>query len=231
MSLLIAGNACDRRGDGDDRVAAASEGEGPPPGWLAWREVLARCIWQARRWRVPPRWALADWNEELQAAAAVAAWQAVCNFDPGRGLPLDAYIRSRVMFHLLDRYREEWAYARRLSLAGPSPEPESRKEFDPIELREALSRLADRDRKLLTLLFANGKSEAEVAEDLGISQQAVSKRKLAVLHRLRRLLDPELEATPKTVVVKVRLRINKPIDRVARAGGGDARSTEEMRSR
>jgi RNA polymerase sigma factor (sigma-70 family) len=140
----------------------------------------------------------------LRAEAAVAAWQAVCNFDPERGLPMDAYVRSRVMFHLLDRYRKEWAYARRTSLAGqsPLPEPESRQQFDAADLLEALSRLGDRDRELLALLFSNGRSEAAVAADLGISQQAVSKRKLAILHRLRLMLDPEPETIPKTFVVK-----------------------------
>jgi RNA polymerase sigma factor (sigma-70 family) len=233
MTILIAGSACDCRGDEDGGVAAATEAQAPPPGWLGWREVLSRCLGQARRWQVPPRWARADWGEELQAEAAVAAWQAVCHFDPQRGLPLHAYIRSRVKFHLLDRYRKEWAYARRMGLAGqsPPPEPESRPEFDADELREALARLADRDRKLLTLLFTKGRSEAEVAEHLGISQQAVSKRKLAILHRLRLLLDPEPEAIPGTVVVKARPRIDRSIARDGGAGRGDARSMGRMRSR
>jgi RNA polymerase sigma factor (sigma-70 family) len=231
MSFLIDGSECDCRGDGDGGAATATEAQGPPPGWLGWPIALSRCIRQARRWHVPPRWAPVDWGEELQAEAASSAWQAICNFDPERGLPLDAYIRSRVMFHLLGRYRKEWAYARRMGLAGqsPLPEPESRQDFDASELRETLSRLGDRDRKLLTLLFSNGRSEAEAAEDLGISQQAVNKRKLAILHRLRRLLDPEPEAIPKTIVVKVRLRINTPIVGEGGAGRGDARSVERMR--
>ena len=71
MNLLFAGSASDCRGDGDDGVATVAEAEDPPPGWLGWKTVLSACIGQARRWQVPPRWALADWAEEARAEAAV----------------------------------------------------------------------------------------------------------------------------------------------------------------
>lgn len=42
-----------------------------------------------RSWRVPPNWSRGDWFEELAAVATAAAWQAICDFDPERGVPLD----------------------------------------------------------------------------------------------------------------------------------------------
>ncbi len=52
-------------------------------------------------------------------------------------------------------------------------------------LRRNLGRLVDDDRLLLVRLYWEGCSEAEIAELLGISQQAVSKRKLKILSVLR----------------------------------------------
>src|SRR5438270_626169 len=78
---------------------------------------------------------------------------------------------------------------------------------DVAEVIEALAKLKEGDIQVIKSLFWDNRSEAEVAELLGISQQAVSKRKLAILGRLRRLLDPSGTIT-ENVVVTIRLRIN-----------------------
>ena len=49
-----------------------------------------------------------------------------------------------------------------------------------------MSRLVDDDRRLLERLYWEGSTEVEVAGSMGISQQAVSKRKLKILAELRR---------------------------------------------
>ena len=49
-----------------------------------------------------------------------------------------------------------------------------------------MSRLVNDDRRLLERLFWEGSTEVEVAGSMGISQQAVSKRKLKILAELRR---------------------------------------------
>jgi DNA-directed RNA polymerase specialized sigma24 family protein len=49
--------------------------------------------------------------------------------------------------------------------------------------------LPDSDRQLIERLFWQGFTETEIAGGLGISQQAVSKRKRRILTALRRILD------------------------------------------
>ena len=44
-----------------------------------------------RSWRVPPNWSRSDWFEELTAVGTAAAWQAVREFDPERGIPLAGF--------------------------------------------------------------------------------------------------------------------------------------------
>jgi hypothetical protein len=64
-----------------------------------------------RSWRVPPNWSRGAWFEELPAVGTAAAWQAVCDFDPERGVPLAGFGYCRMMARCLARYRKEWRYA------------------------------------------------------------------------------------------------------------------------
>jgi RNA polymerase sigma factor (sigma-70 family) len=160
---------------------------------------------QARAWRVPPRWSACDWFDELQAEGAAAAIQAEGVYDSGRGVPLGAYIRLCVRHRLLERYHKEWSHALRWVYVPELPEysiedvPCSPSESDdlqgalarlPDDLQGALARLIESDRRLIDRLYWRGETESEVGLSLGISQQAVSKRKRSVLRKLRRLLNP-----------------------------------------
>jgi len=53
----------------------------------------------------------------------------------------------------------------------------------------ALAELTDDERGLIDALFFEEKSEREIADDAGISQQAVSKRKGKILAKLKNLLN------------------------------------------
>src|SRR6476661_1378249 len=64
-----------------------------------------------RSWREPPNWSRGDWVEELAAVAIAAAWKAICDFDPERGVPLEGFGYCRMMSCCLARYRKEWRYA------------------------------------------------------------------------------------------------------------------------
>ena len=77
-----------------------------------------------RSWRVPPNWSRDDWLEELAAVATAAAWQALCDFDPDRGVPLAGFGYCRIISRCLARYRKEWRYALRID-ASDSREEET----------------------------------------------------------------------------------------------------------
>src|SRR5439155_10929410 len=77
-----------------------------------------------RSWRVPPNWSRCEWLEELTAVGTAAAWQAVCDFDPKRGVPLAGFGYCRMISRCLARYRKEWRYALHLA-ASDSREEES----------------------------------------------------------------------------------------------------------
>jgi len=58
--------------------------------------------------------------------------------------------------------------------------------LENIAVREALSRLSEREKHILTLRFFEGKTQMEVAEEIGISQAQVSRLEKAALSHMRK---------------------------------------------
>jgi DNA-directed RNA polymerase specialized sigma24 family protein len=142
-------------------------------------------------WRAPPNWSVRDWREEMEAHCAAAMVQAAHDYDPVLGVPLDAFIRLRVLHSALTRYRREWAFALR---CAPEADDETRRSAASgfpgcatVEalLPDALARLPESSRLLIEQLFWKQRTEADIARQLGISQSAICKRKKALLNELR----------------------------------------------
>jgi RNA polymerase sigma factor (sigma-70 family) len=141
----------------------------------------------------------------MRALGSAAAWKAIQDFDPARGVPRDAFIYGRVLSAMLTRYRQERLYAAHCLSEGSAEDmyPAAAREdrlpsVEACMLHGVLACLSDEDSVLIVRLYFQGHTEAEVARDLGISQQAVSKRKRAVLRRLRDLLGASREIPPAT---------------------------------
>ncbi|GAW92134.1 RNA polymerase sporulation sigma factor SigG [Calderihabitans maritimus] len=58
--------------------------------------------------------------------------------------------------------------------------------LEGIAVREALSKLNEREKTILTLRFFEGKTQMEVAEEIGISQAQVSRLEKAALNHIRK---------------------------------------------
>lgn len=58
--------------------------------------------------------------------------------------------------------------------------------LEGISIRDALSRLNEREKHILTLRFFEGKTQMEVAEEIGISQAQVSRLEKAALNHMRK---------------------------------------------
>ena len=158
-----------------------------------WPRIWGACTRRTRSWPVPPRWAPRDWREELDAEGLAAACTAIRNYDPNRGPTLGSYVYHQILASALARYRQEWTYALRCrpGLEGheglsPSGDEQLAADDDSERLRTTMGRLIEDDRQLIHRLFWDGWTESQVAGSLGISQQAVSKRKHKILVELRR---------------------------------------------
>ena len=154
-----------------------------------------------RSWRVPPNWSRGDWFEELTAVGTAAAWQAVCDFDPKRGVPLAGFGYCRMMTRCLARYRKEWRYALHLvasdsweeetttskhsGLAASFAAKENATHRSNDNLRGAVGGLPFEQRRLIEQLFWEERTETEVAHAMGTNQSTVNRRKHAILNGLR----------------------------------------------
>jgi DNA-directed RNA polymerase specialized sigma24 family protein len=170
-------------------------------------DLLNRCFKRICSWRVPPNWSAADWREEIRAHGLAASCEARCDYDESRGVPLDAFVYQRVIARAYSRFRREWAYGLRcnsetegvvadgwdISLLGECfvQHRELSVEPDPAfqELREAVESLSEPNHQLIMHLFWEEQTEANIAEALGISHQAVNKRKRAAIQKLRTWLE------------------------------------------
>ena len=57
--------------------------------------------------------------------------------------------------------------------------------LDEIALKEAIKKLSDREKHILSLRFMQGKTQMEVSEEIGISQAQVSRLEKSALQRIR----------------------------------------------
>ena len=149
---------------------------------------------RTRSWRVPPNWSRDDWLEELAAVATAAAWQALCDFDPDRGVPLAGFGYCRIISRCLARYRKEWRYALHLVSSGDCCEEESTPSKHPglaassaaevkgtyrsnDDLRGAVGALPAEQRRLIEQLFWEDHTGTEVAATIGTNQSTINRRK------------------------------------------------------
>ena len=58
--------------------------------------------------------------------------------------------------------------------------------LEGIALREAMKKLNDREKLILTLRFFEGRTQVEVAEEIGISQAQVSRLEKTALNHMRK---------------------------------------------
>lgn len=164
-----------------------------------WQQIWAVCSARTHSWRVPPRWSLRDWWEEIDAESVAAACQAIRIFDPNRGCELASFVYGQILGGALSRYRQEWTYAVRYGLAVgeaadvPAPDEPFAITQDSERLKKTLTELTEADSSLIKQIYWEGRTETEFAGGLGISQQAVNKRKQKILDKLRKSLTGTVE--------------------------------------
>lgn len=193
-----------------------SEGLGGPDaaaasGAVNWEGAVQKSLKRIYRWRVPPNWGEQDWRDEIHSVAVLAACEAARDFDPARGTPSDTFVGSRVLSRALTHYRREWAYGTRHCDGVTFPEklearlpdqvlfvPAGSAQSSGEDMGAALARLPEQSRWLIQELFVHQRTETDIGRQLGISHQAVSKRKQAVFRELRQWLTADTASNPRT---------------------------------
>ncbi|MEG1537360.1 MAG: sigma-70 family RNA polymerase sigma factor, partial [Clostridiales bacterium] len=61
--------------------------------------------------------------------------------------------------------------------------------MEALNIKEGLEKLGDREKKILNLRFFVGKTQMEVAEEIGISQAQISRLEKNALMQLRKYMQ------------------------------------------
>jgi len=129
--------------------------------------------------------------EDATAIAFERAYRKRRRFDPNRGNGrawVFGIARNAALDELRKRKRTVGLYAEPAdaeAVASPGDELGARR----ATLRQAMSRLGDRDRELIALRFFADLSHAEIAEVLGISATNAATRLHRAIDKLRRACD------------------------------------------
>ena len=59
---------------------------------------------------------------------------------------------------------------------------------EEISIREALQKLNEREKRILSMRFFEGKTQMEVAEEIGISQAQVSRLEKAAINHMHKFI-------------------------------------------
>jgi hypothetical protein len=175
----------------------------------ALKPILEACSRRLNSWPAPPNWSPSAWREEANAIKAMAFVQAQAEYNVACGVVFGAFVYQKVMAQTRTRYRQEWAYAVRFAVElnqlghDSNDRPEA---FAAIraaewpcaadaslahELRDCVECLREVDKWFLKQLFWHDRTQAEVARELGVTQQAVAKRLRAIRGVLREWLNPD----------------------------------------
>jgi RNA polymerase sigma factor (sigma-70 family) len=162
-----------------------------------WQTLYRACLQNSETKR-PPHWSTADWWDEVAVVAAEAAMQAAREYDPQRSPSLGGFVSGRMRQAVEQRHRQEEQFGRHWKAlleevraeAAPTDAGTGASNEELLQaLRKELAGMAPRDRELLRLHFEKGLKESAIAARLGLSQQAISKRKLQLLEQLGRALE------------------------------------------
>jgi DNA-directed RNA polymerase specialized sigma subunit len=124
--------------------------------------------------------------------------------DASTGISLLQFVASRVMARILTRYRQEWRFARHVDVLDDGCRYASVEQRTAAQSTErdsllgAMARLSEEDRWMVVQLFWHNRDQNWLARRLGISQPAVSKRRTAVLRKLKAALTDSQRALAGT---------------------------------
>ena len=173
-----------------DQTGAVDAGDADGADAGAFVEHLYRRHWTAVvnyiRFRVEPSVA-----EDLAADVFTRAWAQREQFDPRRGTAemwMWGIVRNAVSDH---RRRATPPAADPMSAARGSEDVQDLVDtrLSLLALADAMARLADTDREIVSLRLGAGLTNGEIGELLGLSKGAVAVRLHRAVRRLRRLAD------------------------------------------
>jgi RNA polymerase sigma-70 factor (ECF subfamily) len=130
--------------------------------------------------------------EDAVQEAFAAVWRSAATYRPERG-PAAPWLYSIARNAAVDRLRSRTLFAEVPDSPDEGPGPERRAEHEWLSWRvhRALEELPETEREVIALAYWGGRSQSEIAEELGVPLGTVKTRTRSGLARLARLLDED----------------------------------------
>jgi RNA polymerase sigma factor (sigma-70 family) len=141
--------------------------------------------------------------EDALSEARMSFMEAIRSYDSSMGVPFAGYARAKVYGNLRTLFKQQRRKWQRETSADIGDETtgtrldclaDSRANYEDsllnqLILHPAFTKLSEKQRYVLTLLFDKGKTQSELAKELRISQQSVGKIKKTALSLLKKELS------------------------------------------
>ncbi len=184
--------------------------------------LAAEYLPMARRMTRPLKDAYPCYRDEFESAACMALVEAAESFDPGRNVRFSTFARLRISGALRDVQRRQAAYGwrgnasnappvhslpddaeerGRVLVATPEPPVDDRLERSDA-LERHLKRLPARHAAACREIYLHGRTQAEAARNLGLSQTRVANLHRESLDRLAALLGAPARPVTSAVVIE-----------------------------
>jgi RNA polymerase sigma-70 factor, ECF subfamily len=175
----------------DDVQAVVERARGGDSG--AFGELYERFAPEIRRYLVRQLYGRHEAAEDLTEEVFIKALQHIGSYE-GRGLPFAAWLYRIARNHLIDHLRSSknraWdSLDDAPDLHAPEAERALANTLDRHELIEALGRLTDDQRQVVSLRFLGEMTTAETARIMGKSEDAVKKLQARALVQMRRIIE------------------------------------------
>jgi len=134
--------------------------------------------------------------EYYRHIASIAVWEAWRKSDQSKGL-FSAYIYTTVKGEILKELSKEKSFE---NMNTPMDHEtinyirdHEMGERNPVLIEWFMSHLKFEERKIVLLFYVEGYSYLEIAQELGLSVEAVKKRRTRIMMKLRKLLNSKEE--------------------------------------
>ena len=143
-------------------------------------------------------------REDAESEARISLLRALKEFDPSLGIPFAGYAKRRVFGDVRTFFRRERSKWQREVVPFETEDGDSFWEnlsgtWEPaaeVDFRETLEKcmeeLTEREREVVRCLSFEGMSLTDIARQLGVSPQAVAKRKRKALAKLKKYFEPSM---------------------------------------
>ncbi len=122
--------------------------------------------------------------DDLFQVGCIGLIKAVENFDISQNVRFSTYAVPMIIGEIRRYLRDNNAVRVVMDQVGDSNDDVNW--LEEIALKEAISSLNDREKKILTLRFFQGKTQMEVANEIGISQAQVSRLEKGALDHIKK---------------------------------------------